>query len=197
VKLPDDSLQTERQYVRQSPIPEGQVGSPGWVRDLRKRLALTQEELARTLNYGERQIRRWESGGQRPSARALEKLYALRDGKEIPRRGARKRRAWGRDPHDPIEEPVPVESVEEEPEEPPLTPWERDRIVAMVSSGQTYYGRGQEAALRALVTPPVDPDRMLKIALYWVGRDAWRRAQAAGWDEHSCRVMAFGPPTIW
>ncbi|MCB9766876.1 MAG: type II toxin-antitoxin system MqsA family antitoxin [Candidatus Omnitrophica bacterium] len=57
-----------------SPAPEF---TPKQVRDLRKRLQMTSETFARTLNVSSNTLRLWESGKAKPSSPALRLLQII------------------------------------------------------------------------------------------------------------------------
>lgn len=58
-------------------MAEDKLGSPGWIKDLRVRLALMQAELAERLGVTFLTVSRWENGQARFNRLAMKALTAL------------------------------------------------------------------------------------------------------------------------
>ena len=58
--------------------------SPSEIRELRKRLGLTQRELAERLDVHKQSVCNWETGRHPPLRIFMRKLEELRDGGEAP-----------------------------------------------------------------------------------------------------------------
>lgn len=64
-------------HVRALALEPGATPSPAYLAALRESLGLTQAQLGRLIGRDKLTISRWECGILRPSAEALERLYAL------------------------------------------------------------------------------------------------------------------------